>query len=245
MVSSSAMGKSRSVAVTIAYLLLTRPETCPTPHDALSLIQQSRPFAEPNPGFMSQLYLYKFMKCPTDLDSQPAYQRWLYEREVALSIATGRAPETLRFEDEQNVEGDWIRFEEERSGGNDGTGNGTGDKELRCRKCRRKLATSQYIISHTPKTSLVSSSSSSTPTTCTSHFLQPLSWMRPTLEAGELGGRLECPNPKCAAQLGRYSWQGLKCSCSEWVVPGFSLQAGRVDFVPANPSFATKGRGNL
>lgn len=60
--------------------------------------------------------------------------------------------------------------------------------------------------------------------------------MRPTLspegENGGLGpltGRLECPNPKCLAQVGRYAWQGIRCSCGVWVCPAFSLQKGRVD----------------
>lgn len=64
---------------------------------------------------------------------------------------------------------------------------------------------------------------------CTHHFLHPLSWMRPALEQGLLSGRLECPNSKCGAQIGRYAWQGMKCSCGVWVCPAFSLQKGRVD----------------
>jgi dual specificity phosphatase 12 len=53
--------------------------------------------------------------------------------------------------------------------------------------------------------------------------------MRPALEEGLLQGRLECPNTKCGAQLGRYAWQGMKCSCSVWVCPAFSVLKGRVD----------------
>ncbi|KAG0645931.1 Tyrosine-phosphatase yvh1 [Hyphodiscus hymeniophilus] len=66
---------------------------------------------------------------------------------------------------------------------------------------------------------------------CTHHFLHPLSWMRPELEQGLLAGRLECPNSKCRGQLGRYAWQGMRCSCGVWVCPAFSLQKGRVDEV--------------
>lgn len=53
--------------------------------------------------------------------------------------------------------------------------------------------------------------------------------MRPELEQGILTGRLECPNAKCGAQIGRYAWQGMKCSCGVWVCPAFSLQKSRVD----------------
>jgi len=55
--------------------------------------------------------------------------------------------------------------------------------------------------------------------------------MRPELEKEQLDGRLECPNPKCSAQVGRYAWQGMKCSCCVWVCPAFSLQKARVDEV--------------
>lgn len=55
--------------------------------------------------------------------------------------------------------------------------------------------------------------------------------MRPALGEGLLQGRLECPNSKCRAQLGRYAWQGLKCSCGVWVCPAFSVQKSRVDEV--------------
>lgn len=55
--------------------------------------------------------------------------------------------------------------------------------------------------------------------------------MRTELEQGLLNGRLECPNVKCKAQLGKYAWQGMKCSCGIWVCPAFSLQKGRVDEV--------------
>jgi dual specificity phosphatase 12 len=237
------MGKSRSATIIIAYLLLTRPTTCPTVSSALSLLRQTRPIAEPNQGFMAQLQLYKSMGCPADIDSQPPYQRWLYKQEVELSIATNKAPDWIRFEDEEPQDGAVER-----------------EKELRCRKCRCTLATAQYLVPHVPKSSTLATMSSSpsppaaaaaspSPGTapvapspapasmpCTHHFLHPLSWMRPTLERGELAGRLECPNEKCCASVGRYAWQGFECSCGEWVVPAFSLAAGKVDEV-------TKGGG--
>lgn len=51
--------------------------------------------------------------------------------------------------------------------------------------------------------------------------------MRPELEQGKLDGRLECP--KCSTNVGKYAWQGMRCSCGEWVVPGISLAKGRLD----------------
>jgi len=116
---SSAMGKSRSVTIIIAYLL--RQYSQHTVSSALSLVRESRPMAEPNDGFMAQLELYKEMGCPRDIDGHPKYQRWLYQREVDLALAAGMAPERVRFEDEE------VQDETEGSGR---------DVELRCRKCR-------------------------------------------------------------------------------------------------------------
>ena len=55
--------------------------------------------------------------------------------------------------------------------------------------------------------------------------------MRPELEQGKLDGRLECPNARCGTNVGKYAWQGMRCSCGKWVVPGISLARGRVDEV--------------
>ncbi|KAK1816464.1 tyrosine protein phosphatase yvh1 [Friedmanniomyces endolithicus] len=93
------MGKSRSSTVMSAFLMhrdgLTREE-------ALSQIQQARPICEPNEGFWKQLELYHDMATPQNVDEHPAYQRWLYQREIELSRACGQAPEAekIRFEDE-------------------------------------------------------------------------------------------------------------------------------------------------
>lgn len=55
--------------------------------------------------------------------------------------------------------------------------------------------------------------------------------MRPELEQGKLEGRLECPKRTCGANVGKYAWQGMRCSCGVWVVPGISVARGRVDEV--------------
>lgn len=53
--------------------------------------------------------------------------------------------------------------------------------------------------------------------------------MRPELEQGNLDGRLECP--KCKTNVGKYAWQGMRCSCGAWVVPAITLAKGKVDEV--------------
>lgn len=262
-----AAGKSRSVAVTIAYLLWRFPNRfdpnivgprrdagddeaagspspavsssapppvtppadrlrCATAHDAvraaLDFIRRTRPMADPNDGFMRQLELWWEMGCPVDRDieTHPVYQRWAYRREVEENIAVGQAPSRLRFEDEE---------------GGTATEDGSGTS-LRCKKCRRTLATGSFIIEHKP-----SADNSSSTGPCPHFFIEPLSWMRSELEKGNLNGRLLCPNQRCGAAVGRYDWKGFKCSCSGWVTPAFSLQRARVDDIVARPAMASGG----
>ena len=247
------MGKSRSTTLIIAYLLShsqapqnTSPQTLPsqnlppssplTPTTTLSLIRQTRPFAEPNSGFMHQLQLYHRMSCPHTLsllEAHPIYQHWLYQRTVEASIATGQAPAVgnLRFSDESSpavvdVEATEIKelnlAAEEQGGTSSEVVEAASPSSFRCRRCRVPLATSSYLVPHTPPASHPS-------TACAHIHITPLSWMRPELEQGKLEGRLFCPNKKCGQSVGRYAWQGMKCSCGEWVVPGMTLGRGRVD----------------
>ncbi|EUC31399.1 hypothetical protein COCVIDRAFT_31079 [Bipolaris victoriae FI3] len=203
-----AMGKSRSATVVIAYLMQQHNIS---PSEALSHVRQARSICEPNPGFMDQLNLYAQMHTPLDVETTPAYQRWVYQREIELSRACGQAPDAdkIRFEDE-HVADEAAAF------------------ELRCRKCRRALATSQYLLSHgSSYTAKDDEAEVPTSAKCAHYFLDPLSWMRPELEQGKLDGRLECP--KCHTNVGKYAWQGMQCSCGDWVVPGISLAKGRID----------------
>lgn len=225
--SVSAMGKSRSATVVVAYLMHHFQMSV---LDALNQLRESRPVCEPNSGFMHQLDLYAKMQTPADVDSHPMYQRWLYQRELQLSRDTGMAPEA-----------DKIRFEDEHV---QSTGSAPASLELRCRRCRRALATSQYLVEHSPREILENPASPPVPSSACSHyFVDPLSWMRTELEQGKLDGRLECP--KCKTNVGKYAWQGMQCSCGDWVVPGVSLAKGRIDEikVPASGSASAQSMG--
>ena len=235
------MGKSRSTAILIAYLLSV--DSSLSPRDALSRIRRSRPFAEPNPGFMSQLDLFCTMHCPEDLDNQPVYQRWLYQRTVEASNAYGVAPDAadIHFGD--------LSLREKSNNGQLLSEKGiTSDSSYRCRLCRTFLTTSAYLVPHEPRpsqdekseipsnkpmlASIPSPPSNQASMSCAHLFLDPLSWMRSELEKGLLAGRLECPNVKCAQNVGKYAWQGMKCSCGAWVVPGICIARARVDEIP-------------
>lgn len=237
------MGKSRSATAIIAHLLSTHP-THHTPTTALTLLRRCRPLCEPNPGFMAQLHLYHRMRCPNDIASHPQYQRWCWERARKESLQLGQPPgsEFIVFEDE-------VVGEEEKDRGGEVEGKGEGEKEnkegektkmveeYRCRRCRTSLGNSHFRIPHTPPAppprnhNNNKNTAADTARECSHLFLSPLSWMRPTLSEGNLEGRLECPNGKCGQNVGKYAWQGMKCSCGEWVVPGISVGRGRVDVV--------------
>ncbi|CAG9951981.1 unnamed protein product [Clonostachys rosea f. rosea IK726] len=204
-------GKSRSVSAVVAYLLWrfpgrfdsslapnqsetpqpqTRRETAAKAVDAaVGWIQRTRPMAEPNEGFMKQLQLWWEMGCPVegDIETHPIYQRWAYDREVQEHLAVGQAPSRLRFEDE-------IDGGERTAAGNPGL-------SLRCKKCRRSLATAPFIIDH--------QRAEQTTAQCQHHFIEPLSWMRDELEKGRSTGDFSAPTlvaaPAWVGTIGRGS----------------------------------------
>lgn len=192
---------------------------------ALGLIRRTRPMAEPNDGFMQQLALWWEMGCPEDVETHPLYQRWAYKREVEEHVAVGQAPSRLRFEDEEPSA---MAARSTATSGAGAAGGAEDDAELtlRCKKCRKTLATAPFISEHIASTS---SKSHDPRQPCPHYFVEPLSWMRSELEKGELNGRLSCPNQRCGAAVGRYDWKGIRCACGGWVIPGLSLQRARVD----------------
>ena len=258
------MGKSRSTTLLIAYLLSTLPRLATnTPDTLLALIRQSRPFAEPNPGFMAQLVLYHRMNIPStleELDGHPEYQHWLYQRAVKESISRGVAPEVgeIRFADTSQTSSAALYSTtgvgtEVQAAGDPASSERQARTEpidpilsYRCRRCRHQLATSRYVVEHGPGNKLNFAARSNPLTSlqtfningdpderCAHLFVEPLSWMRPELEQAKLEGRFECPNPKCRTSVGRYAWQGMRCSCGAWVVPGVSLGRAKIDEVRA------------
>ena len=233
------MGKSRSATVVVAYLMRKFQMT---PLEALTRLREARGVCEPNLGFMHQLDAYHKMGSPETVEENPLYHRWLYDRELQASRAIKQAPDAdkIHFADEHDDEV-------------------LGGRSLRCKKCRQALATSQFFVKHEPKEKPDDPQSTPVPASaCAHYFVDALRWMKPELDQGKLEGRLECP--KCRTNVGKYAWQGMQCSCGDWVVPGISLAKGRVDEAQArtvsNPASlgirmppgavrSNKERGNL
>jgi dual specificity phosphatase 12 len=196
---------------------------------ALALLRQGRPFADPNGGFMEQLHLYHSMGCPDDIEAQPKYQRWLYTRSMQTSLSMHRAPEVgdVRFEDEHLHDGEGHLSTTDLRAGTPKPRH----LEIKCRKCRHLLARGHFIADHEPPDGKDAKA-------CAHVFLHPLSWMKPMLAEGQLDGRLSCPNTKCGANIGKFAWQGMRCSCGGWVTPSFAVTRAKVD-----EALARRGQG--
>jgi len=263
------MGKSRSATILLAYLLwssrqrpkgntsgdvVSLPPKQLTVIEALELLRQGRPFAEPNEGFMDQLHLYEKMGCPTteqELTAHKLYRRWMNKRKVEESLRTLQAPEMehIKFEDEADEEEEGKQMEEVAPGVSAPTGAeetktlshpsqaSSPQVTIKCRKCRHVIATTPFIIEHTPPPHRDPNEQRPSqlegtplpPPQCAHLFLHPLSWMREALSEGKMEGRLVCPSKKCGANIGKFAWTGLRCSCGGWVTPGFGINRTKVD----------------
>lgn len=193
-----------------------------------------------------------------ELRSHKIYRRWMNKRQVEESLRTMQAPElnAIVFEDEASDDGPLSQTQ--RTGTSkhmtevmpgilapDGTDKAkslahvsspSSQVSIKCRKCRHVLATTPFIIDHKPPPhkdpSFDKASSNKTPlppAQCAHIFLHPLSWMREVLSEAKMEGRLSCPNAKCNANIGKFAWTGLRCSCGGWVTPGFGLIRTKVD----------------
>jgi dual specificity phosphatase 12 len=239
-----AAGKSRSVAVTIAYLLWRYPNRfdpnivplpISDPANATEPPSKERRSRRETAGEAVQAALAfvrrtRPMAEPNDGFMEQLRLWW----EMGCPVDKNIEEEVIyqRWAYKREVEANVavgqapsrLRFEDEEASGQ---ARDTSGLSLRCKKCRRTLVTSQFIASHNP--------ASGSGSKCQHFFIEPLSWMRNELENGALSGRLLCPNERCGAGVGRYDWKGFKCSCDGWVTPAFSLQKARVDDVAVRP----------
>ncbi|WVQ72786.1 hypothetical protein IAR50_002346 [Cryptococcus sp. DSM 104548] len=92
------------------------------------------------------------------------------------------------------------------------------------KKERRSSNDLHGLIGYTPPPILVNPK-------CSGYFVEPLTWMEPTLASSAVAGKLVCPNEKCGVKIGNYDWAGVQCGCKEWVTPGFCISRSKVDEV--------------
>ena len=93
-----------------------------SPTEALVRIKQSRPYADPNYGFVAQLELYYKMGLPTNVAESPMYQQWLG----------------------QTINED--TFEEDAESVKQDASSGASLVELRCKNCRYVILLSSNFL---------------------------------------------------------------------------------------------------
>lgn len=103
----------------------------------------------------------------------------------------------------------------------------------RCKKCRRIVASEEYIVSHERgvgqkrfKWKKRSDELDMEPPECSSIFVEPLKWMQ-SVDEGCVGDKLLCLG--CKARLGSFNWAGMQCNCGTWINPAFQLHKSRID----------------
>ncbi|OEL30931.1 putative inactive dual specificity protein phosphatase-like [Dichanthelium oligosanthes] len=104
----------------------------------------------------------------------------------------------------------------------------------RCKKCRRMLATQEFVITHEVgaggktfnRGKCNNADDDDQKPECPHIFVEPMKWMQ-TVEEGYVANKLFCMG--CKARLGQFNWAGLQCSCGAWVIPAFQLTKSKID----------------
>lgn len=91
-------------------------------------------------------------------------------------------------------------------------------RSFRCASCRVELFDESALGVHVQTRE------------CRSWFVEePLSWM----VCKGASGKVCCP--KCERKIGNFDWCGIRCSCGEWIAPGFQIGAKSVDAKSIKP----------
>ncbi|KAJ1278802.1 hypothetical protein BS78_04G106900 [Paspalum vaginatum] len=104
----------------------------------------------------------------------------------------------------------------------------------RCKKCRRMLATQEFVVTHEVGAGGKSFKGAKKfnideddqKPECPCIFVEPMKWMQ-TVEEGYVANKLFCMG--CKARLGQFNWAGMQCSCGAWVIPAFQLTKSKID----------------
>nr|XP_034364040.1 dual specificity protein phosphatase 12 isoform X2 [Arvicanthis niloticus] len=192
-------------------------------------LQTVKPEARMNEGFEWQLKLYEAMGNEVDTSSA-IYKQFRLQKVTEKYPELQNLPQELFAVDPTTIS------------------QGLKDDVLyKCRKCRRSLFRHSSILDHREGSGPIAfahkrAASSSVLTTgsqaqCTSHFIEPVQWMEPTL-LGVMDGQLLCP--KCSAKLGSFNWYGEQCSCGRWITPAFQIHKNRVDEMKVLPALGSQ-----
>uniref|UniRef100_A0ACD5TI26 Uncharacterized protein n=1 Tax=Avena sativa TaxID=4498 RepID=A0ACD5TI26_AVESA len=100
----------------------------------------------------------------------------------------------------------------------------------RCKKCRRMVATQEYVVTHkvgSGESHFFRHKTDGKEPECTpAIFVEPMKWME-AVEEGHVSHKLWCMD--CKTRLGSFDWAGMQCSCGAWVIPAFQLLRSRID----------------
>ncbi|VDN33806.1 unnamed protein product [Gongylonema pulchrum] len=156
MANLSEAGMSRSIFVIAAYLMKRFRWTA---KKALHHIQQIRPVAQPNDGFLQQLHIFESANYEANIECirrHPLYRKWLLSSSSADTVSGTSQPFSLRA----------LAVDEDRAVQR--------NVQYRCRKCRSTLFYEDHIVRHT----VLSKNEEEQKATCSfGYLLLPMKWM--------------------------------------------------------------------
>ncbi|XP_072401864.1 dual specificity protein phosphatase MPK-4-like [Diabrotica undecimpunctata] len=190
-------GVSRSATVVIAHIMKKYQMTY---FEAFDMVKAKRKIVFPNPGFVSQLKLYKDMGYQID-------NRNMHYKIYKLSLAAFRVRKVkiLPQEFHHLIQPDPSLEQTEPE-----------PNVYRCKKCRRILAAESNLLLH--ETNGV---------TCKeTYFVEPIAWMN-VLQENQ--GKILCPKCSTKLGSFSWI-MGCQCPCGIQVAPAFYLTPSKVDF---------------
>ncbi|KAK6463147.1 Yvh1 dual specificity phosphatase [Scheffersomyces coipomensis] len=224
-----AQGSSRSVIIVMAYLMkYYKLKLDQSLYAIRRKFTDGESLINPNSEFIRQLELYAEMGFKLDFNNVN-YKQYVIDLNLKLD-PSGHSLQQLNL------------FPTTSTTTEDDNTTTTPPSDLRCKRCRQILSKSNQIEYHdapdsdSRQSQFIKTAPNSrriikvqeASLNCSHFFLiEPLNWMKPELERGDIEGKFQCP--KCSAKVGGYSWKGSRCSCGKWMVPAIHLQTAKVD----------------
>ncbi|XP_050497753.1 dual specificity protein phosphatase MPK-4-like [Diabrotica virgifera virgifera] len=190
-------GVSRSATVVIAHIMKKYQMSY---FEAFDMVKAKRKIVFPNPGFVSQLKLYKDMGYQID-------NRNMHYKIYKLSLAAFRVRKVKILPQEFHylIQPDPSLEQTEPE-----------PNVYRCKKCRRILAAESNLLLH-----------ESNGVVCKeTYFVEPIAWMN-VLQENQ--GKILCPKCSTKLGSFSWI-MGCQCPCGIQVAPAFYLTPSKVDF---------------